>query len=219
MGSNFTPFTKTPDMKNTDSRVDQYILKSQDFAVPVLEHLRSLVHKVCPEVEETMKWSFPHFMYKGEILCSMASFKQHCAFGFWKEKLMKESGKLLTDKGKTAMGDFGRISSLKDLPNVKILTACIKEAMKLNEEGVKLSKTFKRIDPKDIVVPGEFQKALNKNAKARKAFEAFSNSHKREYIEYISEAKREETRQNRILKSIEMLNEGKSRNYKYERKK
>jgi uncharacterized protein YdeI (YjbR/CyaY-like superfamily) len=205
-------------MKHTDPRIDQYILKSQEFAIPILDYLRNLVHKVCPDVQETMKWSFPHFEYKGEILCSMASFKKHCAFGFWKEKLMTKSQALLTDKGKTAMGDFGKITSIKDLPSAKILTLCIKEAMQLNEEGVKIAKTFKRVEDKDIVVPPDFQKALNKNAKAKKAFSAFSNSHKREYIEYINEAKREETKQKRIASSIEKLSEGKSHNYKYERK-
>jgi len=204
-------------MKNTDPRIDQYILKSQEFAIPILEYLRKLVHKVCPDCQETMKWSFPHFEYKGEILCSMASFKKHCSFGFWKEKLMTKSQNLLTDKGKTAMGDFGKITSLKDLPSAKILTMCIQEAMKLNEDGIKIVKTIKRIDPKDIVIPPDFQKALNKNAKAKKAFEAFAPSHKREYIGYITEAKREETKQKRIAQSVEKLSEGKSHNYKYER--
>ena len=205
-------------MKNTDPRIDQYILKSREFAIPILEYLRKLVHKVCPGCEETMKWSFPHFNYDGEILCSMASFKKHCAFGFWKEKLMTKSQNLLTDKGKTAMGDFGKILSLKDLPSAKILTMCIKEAMELNETGIKLPKTVKKIDPKDIVIPPGFQKALNKNAKAKKAFEAFSNSHKSEYIEYINEVKREETKLKQITKSIEKLSEAKSHNYKYETK-
>ncbi len=202
-------------MKNTDPRIDQYILNSKEFAIPILEYLRKLVHKVCPDCEETMKWSFPHFQYKGEILCSMASFKNHCAFGFWKEKLMVKSRSLLTDKGKTAMGDFGKITTLKDLPSAKILTKCIQEAMALNEAGVKLPKTVKKIDPKTIVIPPDFQKALNKNPKAKKSFEAFSPSHKKEYIEYINEAKREETKQRRIARSIEKLCEAKGHNYKY----
>ena len=203
-------------MKNTDPRIDSYISNSQEFAIPILDYLRKLVHKVCPDCQETMKWSFPHFEYKGEILCSMAAFKKYCAFGFWKEKLMTKSQNLLTDKGKTAMGDFGKITSLKDLPTTKILSLCIQEAMKLNEDGIKIAKTVKRIDPKDIVVPSDFQKALNKNAKAKKVFEAFTPSHKREYIGYINEAKREETKQKRIVKSIEKLSEGNAHNYKYE---
>jgi uncharacterized protein YdeI (YjbR/CyaY-like superfamily) len=203
-------------MGKTDTRIDQYINKSQDFAIPILEYLRKLIHKTCPSCEETMKWSFPHFMYKGEILCSIASFKQHCAFGFWKQKLMTESENLL-DKGKTAMGDFGKITSLKDLPSAKILNECIKEAMRLNDEGIKLTKTVKKLDPKDIIVPADFQKALNKNKVAKEAFAAFSNSHKKEYISYINEAKREVTRTNRIEKSIIQLSQQKSVNYKYER--
>lgn len=204
-------------MKNSDPRIDKYIQNAQEFAIPILEYLRKLIHKVCPDCQETMKWSFPHFEYKGEILCSMAAFKKHCAFGFWKEKLMIQSQNLLTDKGKTAMGDFGKITTLKDLPSAKILSICIQEAMQLNENGIKIPKTVKRLDPKEIIVPSEFQKALNKNAKAKKAFEAFAPSHKKEYIEYINEAKREETKMNRIAKSIEKLIEGKAHNYKYER--
>ncbi len=202
-------------MKNTDPRIDIYISNAQEFAKPVLTHLRKIVHTACPDCQETMKWSFPHFEYKGEILCSMASFKKHCAFGFWKEKLMVNSKDLLTDKGKTAMGDFGKITSVKDLPSGKILTQCIREAMKLNEEGIKMTKTVKRLDPKDIIVPPDFQRALNKNPKAKNAFNEFSPSHKKEYIEYITEAKRDETKQKRIAQSIEKLIEGKSHNSKY----
>jgi uncharacterized protein YdeI (YjbR/CyaY-like superfamily) len=206
-------------VKNPDPRIDQYILHAQEFAIPILTHLRKLVHKVCPDCQETMKWSFPHFEYKGEILCSMAAFKKHCAFGFWKEKLMIESRDLLTDKGKTAMGDFGKITSLRDLPSTKILTFCIQEAMRLNDDGIKIAKTIKRIDPKAIVISPALQKALNKNANAKKVFESLSPSHKKEYIEYIDKAKREETKLNRIEKSIAKLTEGKAHNHKYESKK
>jgi uncharacterized protein YdeI (YjbR/CyaY-like superfamily) len=190
-------------MKSASLKVDAYIAKSQDFAIPVLEYLRGLIHKTCPEVEETIKWGMPHFMYKGDNLCYMASFKNHCAFGFWKEKLMTNFHELLTEKAGDAMGNLGRISSRKDLPNQKILVACIKEAMKLNEDGIKLVKTTKRIDPKDLIVPADFEQALHKKTKAKKAFEAFSASHKKEYIEYINEAKREETRLRRIANNNE----------------
>ena len=113
-------------MGKRDKRIDTYILKSADFAVPILNHLRELVHVACPEVEETMKWSFPHFDYKGEMMCSMASFKQHCAFGFWKASLMKDKSLMENAKGETAMGPLGRLTSLKDLPSDKKLIAYIK---------------------------------------------------------------------------------------------
>lgn len=204
-------------MQHTDPRIDDYITKSAVFAHEILNYLRNIVHTNCPECTETMKWNFPHFMYKGDILCSMAAFKQHCAFGFWKEKLMIKSSNLLTDKGKSAMGDFGKITCLKDLPSKSVLKACIQEAMALNEQGIKLPKPVQKIADSAIIIPDDFQNALNKHALAKKNFNAFSNSHKREYINYILEAKREATRLTRIQKSIEMLADGKSHNSKYER--
>lgn len=202
-------------MQNTDPRIDAYIAKSATFAQEILNSIRNTVHAYCPDCVETMKWNFPHFMYKGDILCSMAAFKQHCAFGFWKEKLMIKSSNLLTDKGKSAMGDFGKITCIKDLPSKSVLKACIQEAMILNEQGIKLPKPVQKIADSAIVIPEEFQSALNSNALAKKNFNAFSNSHKREYINYILEAKRDATRLSRIQKSIEMLTIGKSHNSKY----
>ncbi len=120
-----------------DKRIDSYIIKSQDFAKPVLSHLRELVHQACPDVTETMKWSFPHFDYMG-IMCSMASFRQHCAFSFWKASLMSDTRLLQMAKSEAAMGHLGKIKSLKDLPSDKILLTYIREAMLLNESGVKL---------------------------------------------------------------------------------
>ncbi|MBS3944411.1 MAG: DUF1801 domain-containing protein [Melioribacter sp.] len=107
-------------MGSKDLRIDLYIAKSQEFAKPILEHLRGLVHKACPEVEETMKWSFPHFDYKG-MMCSMAAFKQHCAFGFWKASLMREKKLMVNAKAETAMGHLGKITCLKDLSADKVL--------------------------------------------------------------------------------------------------
>lgn len=202
-----------------DPRIDAYIEKSADFAKPILNHLRALVHKACPDVQETMKWSFPHFEYKG-ILCSMASFKQHCTFGFWKGAIMKDAGKLLDAVGETAMGHFGRITSLKDLPPDKTILAYIRKAMELNELGVPLPSTRKdgKKTSKEVIVPDEILKALKKNKAALKTFETFPPSHKREYIEWITEAKTEPTREKRIAQMLEWLAEGKSRNWKYERK-
>lgn len=117
-----------------------YFAKSAGFAKPVLEHIRALVHKACPDVQETMKWSFPHFDYKG-TMCSMAGFKQHCSFSFWKASLMKDPDKILTTTGGEAMGHFGKITRLKDLPSSKIMIKYIKEAAKLNVAGVKVVRT------------------------------------------------------------------------------
>ncbi len=180
-------------MGNRDKRIDAYIVKAQPFAWPILEHLRELVHKACPDVEESIKWSFPHFNYKGEMMCSMASFKQHCAFGFWKAALMKDKTLLANAKGETAMGHLGRITRLKDLPSDATIIRYLKEAMKLNDAGVKVEKK-KRISINELVIPDYFVKELNKNKAALMTFVAFSPSNKKEYVRWITEAKTETTR-------------------------
>jgi len=199
-------------MPTVDPRVDAYIEKSSDFAKPILNHIRKLVHRASPDIEETMKWSFPHFVHKGTV-CSMASFKQHCAFGFWKQSLMEQDA---FPAEKTAMGSFGRITSIKDLPADKVMIGLIRQAVELNENGVKVPKkapTAKR----DIEVPVDLTKALSKNKAARATFEKFSPSHKNEYIAWINEAKTEPTRNKRLATTVEWLSEGKSKNWKYER--
>lgn len=203
-------------MGKKDKRVDDYIAKSADFAKPILTHLRELVHATCPDVEETIKWSFACFDYKGTF-CSMAAFKEHCSFGFWKAALMKDADKLQSNQA-TSMGHLGKIKSLADLPPDKVLVGYIKEAMKLNEEGKKLPPR-KKTEKADVTVPDYFIKALGKNKDAQKAFEAFSPSHKREYLEWITGAKTEETRNRRMEKAIEQIAEKKGLNWKYERAK
>lgn len=197
-------------MSIKDFRVDEYISKSADFAKPILTYLRELIHKTCPDVKETIKWGFPNFEYKGS-LCYMASFKQHCAFGFSKSQLMNFT------KSEEGMGNFGKITSLKDLPSEKKLISLIKEAMKLNEDGVKVTTVKKSRKTTDIEIPKDFLIELSNNNKAKSAFENFSPSHKREYAEWIAEAKREETRKKRIKQAIEWISEGKHRNWKYEK--
>jgi uncharacterized protein YdeI (YjbR/CyaY-like superfamily) len=198
-------------MGTRDPRVDAYIAKSADFAKPILTHIRDVVHAACPEVGETIKWSSPFFDYHG-TMCQMAAFKEHVALGFWKGALVV--GRASGDDDRAA-GQFGRITSIKDLPSKKELNAYIKKAMKLNEEGVAVPKT-KKAKP-ELPVPPELVAALAKNKKARTAFEAFPPSHRREYNEWIGEAKREETREARVTQAIEWIAEGKSRNWKYQR--
>lgn len=196
-------------MPTIDPRIDAYIANSAEFAQPILTHLRQLVHAACPEVEETMKWSAPHFGYKG-MLCHMASFKAHCAFGFWKGSI------LFPDVEKESMGHLGRITSIKDLPSKKELTAYIKQAMKLNEEGVK-AEAKPKTAPKELAVPDYFAAALKANKAAQRTFDAGSPSFKREYVTWIVEAKAEATRLRRMEQAIEWLAEGKARNWKYEK--
>ncbi len=202
-------------MAKKDKRIDDYIAKSADFAKPILKHFRELVHKTCPEVEETMKWSFPHYDYKGSMMCSMASFKQHCAINFWKAPLMKGGDKLVAmAKTEEAMGHLGKITSLKDLPKDTALSKYIKEAMRLNDEGIKLSPKTKPA-AKELEVPDYFLKAVSKNKKALKTFNDFSNSNKKEYVLWVTDAKTEETRQSRLKTAVEWMAEGKIKNWKY----
>jgi len=194
-----------------DPRVDAYIAKSADFAQPILEHLRAVVHAACPEAEETIKWGFPHFMYKG-MMCSMASFKAHCALNFWKPELL-----MADEANREAMGQFGRIASIKDLPSKKALTGYIKQAMKLNDDGVAAPARAKPAEPRALSIPDELSAALKKSPAARQHFEAFSPSKQRDYAEWITEAKTETTRARRLEQAIEWIAEGKARNWKYEK--
>jgi len=201
-------------MGQQDPRVDAYINKAAEFSRPILLHLRELVHQGCPQVEETIKWGVPHFMHKG-MLCSIAAFKQHCAFGFWKGKLM-ESLKADDKQWAAAWGQYGRLTSLDDLPPDKLILRQVKEAAKLNDNGVKAPPQRKAKEKAPLVVPPYFKKLLKANPKALATFEAFTYSHKKEYLEWITEAKTEETRQKRIAQTLEWLAEGKSRNWKYQ---
>jgi len=198
-------------------QVDAYIAKSADFAKPILTHLRELVHKACPEAQEVIKWGFPNFDYKG-VMCSMAAFKQHCSFGFWKGSFMNDSKKILQPADKGSMGNFDRITSLKDLPSDKILLDFIKQAADLNERGVKRKVKVTPRGSKTIDTPDYFAKALRKNKIAEEIFENFAYSHRKEYVMWFEEAKTEETRNKRIAQAIEWISEGKGRNWKYEKK-
>lgn len=201
-------------MKQFDERVDSYIEKSAPFAQEILQHIRKLVHEASPLINETIKWSFPHFVYKDNI-CSMASFKEHCTFGFWKASLMDDPYQLFGDRT-NAMGSIGRIEALKDLPSDKIFIEYILAALKLDESGAKVKKPTKA--PKaEIAIPADFAIELNQNPAAKVQFERFSPSHKREYLEWITTAKTEATRLKRMATTIEWLNEGKSLNWKYQK--
>lgn len=197
-------------MGTRDPRVDAYIGKAPDFAVPILEHIRAVVHEACPEVEEGMKWSVPHFDYKG-MMCGMAAFKHHVTFGFWKSGLV-----LGKDKQEGGADQFGKLTKVSDLPSKKIMTGYITKAMKLNEEGITIEKP-KRAPKPEIAVPAYIKTALSRNKKAKSQFDAFSPSHRREYVEWITEAKSDETRDRRLAQAVEWMSEGKSRNWKYER--
>lgn len=200
-------------MPHTAPYVDAYIEQAEDFAKPILRHLRQLVHEACPDVVETKKWSFPHFDYKG-IMCSMASFKAHCTFGFWKQSLLEESA---FPAEKTAMGSFGRITSLADLPDDATFKKLIHDAMKLNENGVKIRRTPAPKANREVDVPEILKAALKTDPRAAETFESFPYSCKKEYVEWITEAKTDSTREKRLATTMEWLAEGKRRNWRYEK--
>lgn len=201
-------------MTTTTKNVDDYISKKEDFAKPILNHLRKLIHIACPQVEEKIKWGMPFFDYKGEMMCHIAAFKQHAVMSFWKAALMKDAVLLENAKAETAMGHLGKITSLKDLPPDKKITAWIKEAMQLNDAGIKIKKPPAK-KASTIDIPDYFLNSVKKNKKAWAVFQKFPPSHVKEYVEWITEAKREETRNSRIQKAITMMEEGKDRNWKY----
>ncbi len=197
------------------TNTDEYIASAQPFAKPILKQIRSIVHEACPDCEEKIKWLFPHFMYKGN-LCSMAAFKEHCSFTFWKGDIMKDPDKIMQQVGKTAMGQFGKITSLDDLPPKKIFINYIHEAMRLNDEGIKVPK--KPSKASDYTIHSKFQEALNKHKASNTFFTSLSPSNKKDYAEWIAEAKTETTRDKRINTAIEWLAEEKPRNWKYMKK-
>jgi len=193
-----------------DKRVDAYIDNAADFAKPILEYVRSVVHSACPEAEETMKWSTPFFMYHDAPMCMVSAFKAHCGFRFWKGKLVMGD-----DVGTEGAGKFGHVTKVSELPSRKVLTRYVKKAMALNEQGVRTPRRT-AAPKKALVVPAYITAALSKNKKARATFEEFSPSHKREYVEWMAEAKTDETRRRRLAQALEWMADGKPRHWKYQ---
>jgi hypothetical protein len=203
--------TEEISMGTRDKRIDAYIAGAADFARPILLHLRKVIHEGCPEVVETMKWSTPSFTYQGKILCGFASFKAHAAFGFW------QGAEIFADKGGEqggAWGQFGKLTSLRDLPSKRTLIGYIKKGMKLRDEGV-VATTRRPGARKVLRLPADLAAGLKKSAKATREWKAFPPSGQREYIEWIVEAKRAETRAERLKTTLQWVAEGKPRNWKY----
>jgi hypothetical protein len=197
-------------MAAKDPRVDAYIKKAAPFAQPILQHIRKLVHTAAPGVQETMKWSTPHFDYKG-IFCGMSAFKAHVGFAFWKSALLKD---VLPGEGMSAAGQFGRITSLEDLPSDREFVKIVKAAAKLNDDGVKAPPMRKGPRPA-LSAPPDLLKAINANKKAKATFDGFPPGQRREYVAWVLEAKAAETRAKRIATAVEWMAEGKVRNWKY----
>ncbi len=200
-------------MAKKDPAIDTYIAKAAPFAQPILKHLRKIVHTGCPGAEEKIKWGMPFFLYRGDNLAHMAAFKEHCAFGFWKGSLFLD----VETENSEAMGHFGRITKRTDLPNDKTLLGYVRQAAALNEAGVKKERPRRPKRPaSELQVPADLTAALKKNAKARSTFQNFSYSKRKEYVDWLVEAKREETRRRRLTTAVQWLAEGKSRTWKYQ---
>jgi len=197
----------------TDPRVDAYIGRAAPFAQPILRHLRELIHTGCPDIEEDIKWGMPFVIHHGQPLCHFAAFKAHVAFGFWHQgmrKLLEQEG----SKTEEAMGLMGRITQLSDLPPDRTMLRYFKAALALYDSGVSARPAAK---PKpELPVPADLGAALKKNRPAAATWKKFSPSHRREYVEWLTEAKRDETRQKRLATTLEWLATGKSRNWKYQ---
>lgn len=199
-------------MTTTDTRIDAYIAKAPAYAKPILTAIRAMVHQGAPECEETIKWGHPTFVQNG-ILCGMAAFKEYCAVNFWKASLIMGAD----ERQDGAAGVLGKIESVKDLPSKHVFVGYVKRAVELNASGVKVPRPPAK-PKKRLVMPDDFRQAIAKSGKANRAFDAFSPSHQREYVEWITDAKQDETRARRIAQAVEWIAEGKPRNWKYMKK-
>ena len=195
-----------------DPRVDAYIERQADFAQPILEHLRKVLHSACPDCEETIKWSMPFFTYNGALLAHMAAFKAHAVFGFWQGKAVTGD----TPSEREAMGSFGRITSVEQLPDTSTFTALVHKAMALIDSGEKSARPPKHPKP-PLETPPDLAAALDANPAARATFDNFPPSCRREYAEWVTSAKRQETREKRLALAVEWMAEGKKQNWKYEK--
>jgi uncharacterized protein YdeI (YjbR/CyaY-like superfamily) len=203
-------------MTQFNPKFDDYIAKSTDFAKPILEYLRKIVHETCPEVEEVIKWGIPHFDYKGDMMCILAAYKKHWSFSLFKAELMSNPKLKENAKPGQTMGNMDKITSLSDLPEKAVLIAYIKEAMVLNETGVKKIKPASE-KPKIIETPDYFNEKLATNPAAKEIFENKPSSFRKDYLIWITDAKTEATRQNRMEQALEWIAEGKGRFWKYEK--
>ncbi|MGB7655791.1 MAG: YdeI/OmpD-associated family protein [Novosphingobium sp.] len=191
----------------TDPKIDAYIAKAAPFAQPILMHLRAAIHDAVPGLDEAIKWGMPHFLYKGKNLAGISAFKAHCAFVIHGDGRQGD-----------AMGQYGKIASLADVPGGNVIKSKLADAAaRIDLDGTAIKKPAAPRTPRpELPIPPEFATALMQAPAAKATLDAFAPSHRREYVEWISEAKRPETRDKRIAQAIEMLSEGKKRNWKYE---
>lgn len=193
-----------------DPRIDDYIARQADFARPILEHIRRIVREAAPAAEETIKWSMPHFTLNGRLFAGMAAFKAHATFGLW------QASAVLGEDGvkREAMGQFGRLTAIGDLPSAAELKAIVARAAA--EAGKGPAPKARKAPKPELPAPDDLRSALDAAPAAAATFEAFPPSCRREYVEWVVEAKRPETRAKRISQAVEWMAQGKRRNWKYE---
>lgn len=204
-------------MAQFNKKVDQYISNSADFAKPILEHLRQIIHDTCPDVEEDIKWGTPHYGYKGDHLVMMAGFKNHCSFSLYKAEYMTDPKIVESVRSGKKFGYMDKLKDLGDLPAKKVLVAYIKEAMSINGKGIK-KEIQKSVNPKVVETPGYLIDALTANKKAKSVWDEKSGAFRKDYLVWITDAKTEATRQKRIEQSLEWIAEGKGRFWQYAKK-
>ncbi|NNE05487.1 MAG: hypothetical protein HKN15_07165 [Xanthomonadales bacterium] len=202
-------------MSTKIDRVDAYIASAADYARPLLLKLRDWVHDAAPEIEEDIKWGMPAFMHKG-IVANMAAFKKHVSFGFWKGQLMKDPAGLFDNPRRTQITAF-KLRTLDDLPAREVFAAYLREAIELNERGVKLPVANKNPE-REVAIPEDLSAALKNSPDARSVFESLSYTHRKEYVDWLNEAKRDATRTRRLETAIEWISQGKPRNWKYNKR-
>jgi uncharacterized protein YdeI (YjbR/CyaY-like superfamily) len=204
-------------MAQLNSKVDEYIAKSEDFAKPILEYLRQIIHETCPDAAEDIKWGTPHYSYKDDHLCMIAGFKNHCSFSLYKAEFLKDKKIAESVKAGKKFGYMDKLKSVTELPSKEVLISLIKEAMTINEKGIKKEKTVSD-KPKIIETPEYLLESLNANKKAKEVWESKSDSYRKDYLVWIIDAKTDATRQKRIEQSLEWIAEGKGRFWQYAKK-
>jgi uncharacterized protein YdeI (YjbR/CyaY-like superfamily) len=206
-------------MSAKSKEIDKYIKDAKPFARPILNQLRKIIHQECPLAEEKIKWGFPAFLYNGSILCHMAAFNQHCSFGFWLGDQMKDRHRVfIKNEGKKGMGSFGKIGATTDLPSATVIKEYLREAMKLADSGVKLKRKVPAAGKKEVLIPPDLNKMLKAKKSLYENFSKMSPSHRKEYVEWITEAKTDKTRIKRLNTAVEWISENKPRNWKYMKK-
>lgn len=198
-------------MSKYNKEVDDYIAKMAEFAKPILNYLREIIHSTCPDVEENIKWGTPHYSYKGDHLCMMAGFKQHCSFSLYKAELMKDEDIKASVKAGKKFGYMDKVKDITELPTKKTLVAYLKEAMELNKAGIAKTKLVKKKSTVEVVAPKAFVDALKRDKIASSIFESKSPSFRKSYVIWVADAKSDETRQKRIDQSLTWIAEGKDR--------